>query len=325
VASRYKRWDTIVAQGQPFDQIMMLEEGQCLEYDGCAADLQSKEFSSARCVEHMYSGDMFGTDRTIGKKGVMAPFTLVAITDCTVLRIPNKFLLGTTALPRACYSPMPDKAAPASARKSRSGSEEKEGSPRKGGSEKMDKPEKEKRKSRIAIQREDIEMDDDSGTKKEPADEKSAPTGRRRTKDGSSEEELSPRTGGVRVSLLAVNEAEDEPEEETLRSPSPASSASTADDLANFRIKSPMISPDARVVVRDAQAGIAYCNKGHVLAALGTTRDNGWSCSGALELGGCKGGHAGFGETLGVNRFRCEECDYDLCVKCKFAKAQGSA
>lgn len=54
----------------------------------------------------------------------------------------------------------------------------------------------------------------------------------------------------------------------------------------------------------------------HFLTFLGTERDNGWSCDGRNSFGGCKSGFVGFGQTKGVKRFRCNQCDFDLCLKC---------
>ncbi len=42
----------------------------------------------------------------------------------------------------------------------------------------------------------------------------------------------------------------------------------------------------------------------------------GWACDGRRESGGCKSGITGFEQTSGMNRFRCADCDYDLCEAC---------
>jgi hypothetical protein len=44
--------------------------------------------------------------------------------------------------------------------------------------------------------------------------------------------------------------------------------------------------------------------------------DNGWACDGRLQPGGCLRGITGFRQTAGVPRYRCAECDFDLCDKC---------
>jgi len=46
------------------------------------------------------------------------------------------------------------------------------------------------------------------------------------------------------------------------------------------------------------------------------TCDNGWACDGKEIVGGCKSGFTGFGQTSGALRFRCDDCDYDLCARC---------
>lgn len=58
------------------------------------------------------------------------------------------------------------------------------------------------------------------------------------------------------------------------------------------------------------------CPKGHKLFALGTSRDNGWACDGRFFAGGCKSGITGMRQSKGLNRYRCDSCDYDLCEKC---------
>lgn len=71
-------------------------------------------------------------------------------------------------------------------------------------------------------------------------------------------------------------------------------------------------------------AKLAQCNckNGHPMTPLGLSRDNGrWFCDGRKEVGGCKSGITGPRQSVGVNRFRCDECDYDLCEKCYLARA----
>jgi len=49
-------------------------------------------------------------------------------------------------------------------------------------------------------------------------------------------------------------------------------------------------------------------------------RDNGWACDGMNQRGGCFSGTTGFHQTTGMQRFRCEKCDYDLCGKCFYSR-----
>jgi hypothetical protein len=45
-------------------------------------------------------------------------------------------------------------------------------------------------------------------------------------------------------------------------------------------------------------------------------QDNGWACDGREFPGGCKRGITNFNQTKGVPRYRCDECDFDLCDQC---------
>lgn len=60
----------------------------------------------------------------------------------------------------------------------------------------------------------------------------------------------------------------------------------------------------------------------HLLTFLGCEKDNGWACDGESFPGGCKSGFVGFLQTLGIKRFRCNDCDFDLCLKCMNAYLQ---
>jgi hypothetical protein len=57
---------------------------------------------------------------------------------------------------------------------------------------------------------------------------------------------------------------------------------------------------------------VATCLKGHMLQAVGASCDNGWRCDAHV----CKSGVIDFHQTLGMERFRCEACDFDVCRKC---------
>lgn len=61
---------------------------------------------------------------------------------------------------------------------------------------------------------------------------------------------------------------------------------------------------------------VATCKKGHILRPLGLSMDNGWVCNGKDEEGGCKSKMTAFKQSKGINRFRCADCDYDLCEGC---------
>ena len=54
----------------------------------------------------------------------------------------------------------------------------------------------------------------------------------------------------------------------------------------------------------------------HPLKFLDTTMDNGWACDGRKLTNKCFSGITGFKQTKGIKRFRCIQCDYDLCELC---------
>ena len=54
----------------------------------------------------------------------------------------------------------------------------------------------------------------------------------------------------------------------------------------------------------------------HALKYLDTTMDNGWSCDGQKINGGCLLGLNNINKSKNIKRFRCEQCNYDLCEKC---------
>lgn len=64
--------------------------------------------------------------------------------------------------------------------------------------------------------------------------------------------------------------------------------------------------------------GKSYYSKvhGHPLVFLDKTKDNGWACDGRKLIDNCFTGITGFQQTKGISRFRCDECDFDLCEKC---------
>lgn len=54
----------------------------------------------------------------------------------------------------------------------------------------------------------------------------------------------------------------------------------------------------------------------HPLKFLDVTMDNRWGCDGRYLSTKCFSGITGFGQTNGIKRFRCMQCDYDLCELC---------
>lgn len=66
------------------------------------------------------------------------------------------------------------------------------------------------------------------------------------------------------------------------------------------------------------------CPQGHRLEPVGTTMDDGWCCACARDPEGCKSLLTETDQSLGLNRFRCEECDYDLCEDCYKLKTKSA-
>lgn len=79
-----------------------------------------------------------------------------------------------------------------------------------------------------------------------------------------------------------------------------------------------------RIIENDREEGEIWkrrnsnpCNVSvHKHALIFNTRDNGWGCDGRRQPGGCKSKISGFSQTHGMWRYRCDNCDYDLCYKC---------
>ena len=54
----------------------------------------------------------------------------------------------------------------------------------------------------------------------------------------------------------------------------------------------------------------------HALKYLDTTMDNNWRCNAVYLQGGCLSGSNSINKSKNFKRFRCMQCDYDLCEKC---------
>jgi len=61
---------------------------------------------------------------------------------------------------------------------------------------------------------------------------------------------------------------------------------------------------------------VITCPAGHRLVALGLSESNGWGCDGRNMPGGCKAGTTGYYQCDHLKKFRCNECDFDLCEPC---------
>jgi len=93
---QYKHWDLIVSKGDRVDKIFLLEEGKCILYDGEASLLREDKFDMVDCEEVRCPGASFGTSSAIGVNDVVAPFTVVAISECVVVHVPKAFLEAMT-------------------------------------------------------------------------------------------------------------------------------------------------------------------------------------------------------------------------------------
>jgi hypothetical protein len=87
-----------------------------------------------------------------------------------------------------------------------------------------------------------------------------------------------------------------------------------AENWLEFVKKSAEIKEHISRLKTEGSEGV--CVRGHPLVPFGTTRDNGWGCNGRKAPGGCVSGITGFRQTKGMNRFRCDACDFDYCEKC---------
>lgn len=70
------------------------------------------------------------------------------------------------------------------------------------------------------------------------------------------------------------------------------------------------------IEVAAVQVSRRRCPAGHELDAYEPSHEGDWYCNACDDPGGCKSGITGFGQTQGMRRMRCAECDYDLCEKC---------
>merc|ERR1711920_713121 len=93
---QYVYGEIVFSKGDRLEQISMLEAGTCIQYDGDAATLWENTLSSVECQEHNIPGDTFGTRSVISRGPSVAPFTLVAISDCTMFQISKESLESLT-------------------------------------------------------------------------------------------------------------------------------------------------------------------------------------------------------------------------------------
>lgn len=66
----------------------------------------------------------------------------------------------------------------------------------------------------------------------------------------------------------------------------------------------------------------AQCPRGHELELLGKAETDGWRCNGINDCGTCKSGITGDNGPIGMIKYGCKKCKYDLCKKCYDSYAQ---
>lgn len=68
---------------------------------------------------------------------------------------------------------------------------------------------------------------------------------------------------------------------------------------------------------------LGACPNGHQLSDFGLIKD-GWKCDGLPSSSGCKAGTTDFYQCDHLKRFRCEQCNYDVCEVCRNSTLQGA-
>eukprot|EP00933_Yihiella_yeosuensis_P033563 TRINITY_DN27241_c0_g1_i1.p1 TRINITY_DN27241_c0_g1~~TRINITY_DN27241_c0_g1_i1.p1 ORF type:complete len:978 (+),score=202.39 TRINITY_DN27241_c0_g1_i1:106-3039(+) len=83
----FKRWAVIFNKGDPLQNVYVLEMGKLMEFDGDCNDMQVMSDKEVKCPERTTPGEFFGTE-CLTQKSAKAPYSLVAITDVQMLRLP---------------------------------------------------------------------------------------------------------------------------------------------------------------------------------------------------------------------------------------------
>eukprot|EP00811_Abedinium_folium_P002700 NODE_1247_length_2548_cov_10.323007.p1 GENE.NODE_1247_length_2548_cov_10.323007~~NODE_1247_length_2548_cov_10.323007.p1 ORF type:complete len:736 (+),score=202.37 NODE_1247_length_2548_cov_10.323007:93-2300(+) len=99
----FTHWQMVLMQGTVLDGMLMLETGTCLECDGDRESLIDSMESGIDCWERSRPGTTFGTCCVLMPDQTVAPFTLVAVSACTMLHI-SKECLDTLPCLRSLYS-----------------------------------------------------------------------------------------------------------------------------------------------------------------------------------------------------------------------------
>lgn len=88
----YGQWAPIFKKDDELHSLSILEEGNCIAYDGNAEALLECHDKSVECTEYDRPGETFGTKQVIGKTHPVAEFTVVATSKCKILHISTKSL-----------------------------------------------------------------------------------------------------------------------------------------------------------------------------------------------------------------------------------------
>jgi len=97
VEVRYKKWSVIFAKEDAIDSVYVLQQGQLMEHGGAAVDMSAlpselddaaKRFLAMNSPPRVTPGEYFGVN-CLSEKNAKAPYTLVALTDVALLRVPQ--------------------------------------------------------------------------------------------------------------------------------------------------------------------------------------------------------------------------------------------
>jgi len=89
---RFKTWQPIITKGDDVTHFMMLDEGISIQHDEDISNMMENTVERANSTEHSRPGDTFGMDCVIDERGAKSPYTLVAISECSVFYLPVEVL-----------------------------------------------------------------------------------------------------------------------------------------------------------------------------------------------------------------------------------------
>merc|ERR1719247_695079 len=89
---RFKTWQPIITKGDDVTHFMMLDEGISIQHDEDISDMMESTVERANSTEHSRPGDTFGMEGVFGKRGAKSPYSLIAISECSVFYLPVEVL-----------------------------------------------------------------------------------------------------------------------------------------------------------------------------------------------------------------------------------------